>query len=418
MDRKSIDYNNRSPYGIRLIKPDGAPLRILQVIPNLNLGGAEQSCIDIAKAIQSSGGQSFVVSNGGQRAHEAGLHGGRHFNCPVHRKNPYLIWKNIGRLAKIIRQHKIDIVHARSRAPAWAAYYAARRTDIPFMTTFHAAYKFKSGLKKRYNSVMTRGVHTIAISEFIKDHIQENYGLEDGQISVAYRGLSLDKFHPNAVSPERMIQLARQWRVPEDKAVILMPARLSRIKGHGAVIEALGLLKRRDAICIMVGGADENDPYYKELSEMIRSRKLAGQVKIVGRCIDMPAAYSMATCVVSTSAVPEGFGRVPVEAQAMGKPVIASNIGATVETIVEGETGFLVPPNNPVAISKALQKILNMSAAERNALGSKAMNRVADKFSLDAMCKVVLNSYLKVSAAHLNDKKEAAPSREELDKAA
>lgn len=386
-----------NPYKTTLTKKDGTPITVLQVVPTLNAGGAETSCIQMAQAITQAGGKSIVVSDGGYRLPQVEKWGARHIKLPVHRKGPLSIWQNSIRLRKVIEQLDVDVVHARSRAPAWAAYFAAKKAGVPFMTTFHAAYKFRFGLKRRYNSVMAKGKHVIAISEFISSHIKQHYETPPNNVSVVYRGAALDKFHPNAVTPARMIQLTEQWNLPEDRAMILMPTRLTRIKGHLTLLEALARLNRRDVSCVIMGASDPKTSYQHAVEKMIMERGLQDIVKLVPPCQDMPAAYRLATVVVNPSTVPEGFGRIPIEAQAMGKPVIATNLGATKETIMHGATGFLVPPEDPDALSHAIHDVLIMKESERHRMGSLAMATVAEKFSQQQMCEKTLRIYQKIA---------------------
>lgn len=366
---------------------------ILQVIPELGAGGAEQSCIDVAHAIVDAGWQSILVSNGGNRVHEVTRRGTHHISLPVDSKSPFKMWRNVARLRKIIRDHRVDIVHARSRAPAWSCYFAAKAEGIPFVTTCHAAYKYDNSWKRRYNSIMAKGERVISISNFISGYLKENYGLHESRIRLAFRGIDLNKFHPNLVTPERMIGLANQWRIPDGASVILMPARISRIKGHHFLIEAMAELKRDDVVCVFVGSDQGRKAYVEELYQTIEEKGLTGRVRIVNHCNDMPTAYMLSTVTVCASMVPEGFGRVPVEAQAMGRATIATSHGATGETIIPGQTGWLVEAGNVDELVLALEQALSLTNAERAYLATASMNHVAQNFTVEHMCNVVLNTY-------------------------
>ncbi len=366
---------------------------ILQVIPSLQSGGAEQSCIDVTAAIVRAGGRALVATSGGRWTAEIIRAGGTVIQMPMMSKNPVTLWRNAARLEKIIRQHGVDVVHARSRAPAWSAYWAAERTGVPFMTTFHAAYKFDSRFKHKYNSVMAKGRRIIAISQFIAQHILDHYDVNPAHIRVIYRGTPMEKFHPNMIQPERLIKLAREWRIPDDKHLILMPSRLTRIKGHHVLIEALAKMKRKDVFCIICGAVPERDHYEEELMALIVKNKLTHQVRIVGICQDMPAAMRLAQLVVAPSLVPEGFGRIPVEAQAMGTPCVASAIGGHNEIVVDGETGWLVPPDDADAMAAAMNKALDMTDIERTTLATKAMNFVSQHFTREQMTAQTLAVY-------------------------
>ncbi len=363
---------------------------VLQIIPNLGAGGAEQSCVDMVEGLTSNGYPAFVVSAGGRRVEEVERHNGLHFQKNVKSKNPFVIIKNAFWLAQFIRRKHIGIVHARSRAPAWSAWIACRITGTLYVTTFHAAYKFSNPLKKFYNRVMARGDKIIAISQFIKDHIVMAYGVDPAKIHVVYRGLDTSKFSPEDVTETRKAVLRQAWGIKEGQRIVLMPARLSPIKGHKLFIEAMALLftsplEREEIIGIIMGDDQGREAYRLELTEHILSKGLIDKVKMVDHTSDMPAAYSLADVVVAPSLVPEGFGRVPVEAMAMGVPVIASGLGATVETVQDGVTGWRLPPENPQAWAQAIQRTLLMSADERAAMAQTSQKGAREKFSRQKM---------------------------------
>ncbi len=369
---------------------------ILQLIPSLESGGAERSCIDVTAAIVKAGGRALVATSGGRWTNEIIRAGGTVISMPLKKKNPLLLWQNKKRVMEVIRAHKVDIVHARSRAPAWSGYWAAKAMHVPFMTTFHAAYKFHGKMKKRYNSVMSKGVRIIAISHYIAQHILDNYEVDAGRVRVIYRGIQTEKFHPNMVHPERLIKLARDWQVPDDKHLILMPSRLTRIKGHHVLIEALAKMKDRDFFCVICDASPERDHYQQELVELIEKHGLESQVRIVGFCSDVPAAMRLAQLVVAPSLVPEGFGRVPVEAQAMGTPVVASAIGGHNEVVIDKETGWLVPADDAVETATPMDRALGLSDLERVTMATKAMNFVAEHFTKEQMTAHTLDVYLEV----------------------
>ena len=369
------------------------PYRILQLIPSMQSGGAEKSCIDVAAAIVRSGHQAYVATSGGLWTAEIIRAGGKVISLPLKSKNPLTIWRNAKRLAEIIREYDIDLVHARSRAPAWSGYWAAQKTGVPFMTTFHAAYKFNGKMKQRYNSVMVKGERIIAISQYIAQHILDHYVVNPAKIRVIYRGTPLERFHPNMVQPERMIKLTKEWQIPDDKHLILMPSRLTRIKGHHVLLEALTKMPRKDYFCIICGATPDRDHYQQELMELIVKYGLSDRVRIVGICADMPAAMRLAQLVVAPSLVPEGFGRIPVEAQAIGTPCVASAIGGHNEIMIDGETGWLVPPDDAQAMADAMNKALDMDDLQRVTMATKAMNFVAAHFSKEQMTEKTLQVY-------------------------
>ena len=372
---------------------------ILQIIPSLKSGGAERSCIDVAEGIVKAGGKAIVVSAGGRWVGElARFPNAQHIELPVHTKNPFRMWRNSKILAKLIRDQSVDIIHARSRAPAWSAYWAAKETNIPFMTTFHAAYKFNGSLKKKYNSVMSKGVRVIAISHYIAQHIWDNYGVDTNRIRIVHRGTSFDKFNPATIHPERMVKLAKAWHVPDDKALILMPSRLTRIKGPNVLIEALAKLNRTDWFCVIAGAEHANHAYQEELMDLIRKHGLEERIRLVPHLDDVPAAMRLAQVTVAPSIVPEGFGRMPVEAQAVGCPVVISKIGGTPETVLDGETGFLVAPDDAEDLARGIDTVLNMTREQRDEMSYKAMEFVRAHFSKEEMQAQTLDVYRELLA--------------------
>ena len=308
------------------------------------------------------------------------------------------MWRNSKTLEKLIREHGVDIIHARSRAPAWSAYWAANAAKIPFMTTFHAAYKFNGSLKKKYNSVMAKGARVIAISHYIAQHIWDNYGVETQNIRIVHRGTALDKFNPAMIHPERMIKLAKSWGVPEDKALILMPSRLTRIKGPNVLIEALAKLPRRDWFCVICGAENANHVYQVELMDLIHKHGLEEHIRLVPHLEDVAAAMRLAQLTVAPSIVPEGFGRMAVEAQAVGCPVVVSKIGGTPETVLDGETGFLVAPDDADDLARGIDRVLNMTHAERDEMAACAMQFVHTHFSKAEMQAKTLDVYRELLA--------------------
>jgi glycosyltransferase involved in cell wall biosynthesis len=386
---------------------------ILQIIPELGPGGAEQGCIDIAGELAQVGATAIVVSNGGSRVHELARAGATHVSLPVHSKNPLIMWQNIASIRRLIREHRVDIVHARSRAPAWSAWRACKGTDARFMTTCHAPYNTESNVKKFYNSSISKGERVIAISGYVAQYLRDMFGLDDRTIRIVHRGIALDRFHPTTVTAERMIKLNRAWRLPDGASIVMMPGRLTRWKGHHVLIEAMALLKREDLFCVLIGSDQGRSEYTQELESAIRERGLEGRIRIVEHCNDMPAAYMMATVVVSASTDPEGFGRVPVEAQAMGRPIIATDHGGARETIRRGETGWLIPPNDAQALHDALVEALSLTATQRAILATRAMAHVAEHFTKERMAYETLNVYAELLEAKLSGHQAATQFSEE-----
>ena len=372
---------------------ESRPRSVLQVLPALETGGVERGAVDIAAAVAAAGWRALVASSGGAMVRELVRAGAEHVTLPLARKSPFALRANVAPLAALIESEGVDIVHARSRAPAWSAYEAARRTGRPFVTTFHGTYNFGNALKRWYNGVMARGDRVIAISDFIADHVRRNYGVGDERLRVVPRGIDLEVFDPARVNSERIVQLAGKWRLPDGVPVVMLPGRLTRWKGQAALIDALTVLGRRDVCCLLVGDDQGRHGYRKELERRIRTRGLDGVVRIVGHCDDMAAAYMLADAVVSASLDPEAFGRVAVEAQAMGRPTIVTDHGAARETVLAGETGWLTPPGNAGALARALEAALALDADARETLAARAMPRVRAKFSKQAMCDRTLAIY-------------------------
>lgn len=370
---------------------------VMQVLPALVTGGVERGAVDMAVALAEAGWKAIVVSEGGPMVRELIRAGAEHVTLPVASKNPLVIRANALKLAELIAAHGVDIVHARSRAPAWSAWIAAQATGAHYVTTFHGTYNLGwFGLKQKYNAVMTRGERVIAISDFIAEHARRVYGLEPERIRVVHRGIDMARFDPARVSPERIIQLAQKWRLPDGYQVIMLPGRLTRWKGQAVLIEALALLGRHDVRCLLVGSDQGRTGYREELVELVKRRGLTDVVHLVDECGDMPAAYMLTDVVVSASTDPEAFGRVAVEGQAMGRPVIATAHGATDETVLPGRTGWLTAPGDPQALAQALDRFLALSAEERGLMARDAMDFVRAKFSKEAMCARTLDVYREV----------------------
>jgi glycosyltransferase involved in cell wall biosynthesis len=371
---------------------EGRPPAVLQVIPRLVSGGAERGTVELAAALTAAGWTAYVASAGGPLEHAVTRGGGTHLTLPLASKNPLVMRRNAAALAREIRRFEIDIVHARSRAPAWSAAAAAHTTECHFVTTFHNAYGVGSRLKHRYNSVMARGERVIAISDFVAGHAARVYGVGADRLRTIPRGVDLDLFDPRQVTGARMAELARRWQVPDGMPVVMLPGRLTRWKGGLDFVAAISALGRRDLFCLMLG-AEQRPGFRAELEAAVARHRLDGLFRIVEDCHDMPAAYMLADVVVSASTDPEGFGRVIVEAQAMGRPVIATDHGGARETIVPGITGWLVPPRAPVALADAIGIALSLAPADRSLLACRAVQHVAAHFTHEKMCAKTIAVY-------------------------
>ncbi len=325
--------------------------------------------------------------------------GGEIVHLPVATKSPLGIWRNARAIAALIKQHNVDVVHARSRAPAWSAYFAAKRCNVPFVTTYHGLYKSRSPLKRWYNSVMARGAAVIAVSQFIGQHVAQTYPKAAARVFVIPRGVDLTHFLDSPISRLRLESLLRAWHLTEDtRRVILMPGRISATKGHGVLIDALALLRqqRDDFVCVCVGDNDGKNKYAKRLEQRIMASGLSGCVRFPGHTPDMPAAYALSDVVVVPSTRPEAFGRVPVEAQALARPVVAAAHGGACETIVHGVTGFLVEPHSAIALADGLEAALSMDEEQRCAMAQAGLNSVLAIYRTDRMCKQTLEVYEQV----------------------
>ena len=371
---------------------EGRPPAVLQVIPSLVSGGVERGTVDLAGALVAAGWTAYVASAGGPMEHQLTRVGARHLTLPLASKNPLVMQRNAAALIDIIRRHKIDIVHARSRAPAWSAWRAARATRRRFVTTFHNAYDIGLPLKRWYNSVMAKGERVIAISQFVGDHAAAVYGIGPDRLRVIPRGVDLAQFDPSRVRGERVAALAEQWRVPEDAKVVMLPGRLTRWKGGLDFIEAIARLRRHDLRCLLVG-AEQRPGFRREIETAIERLGVGGLFRVVDDCRDMPAAYMLSDVVVSASTDPEGFGRVIIEAQAMGRPVVATDHGGARETISPGVTGWLAHPSDPVSLAAAIAAALALDPAERTAFAHRARAHVAAEYTRETMCGRTIDVY-------------------------
>ncbi|WP_374470683.1 glycosyltransferase family 4 protein [Phenylobacterium sp.] len=377
---------------------------LLQVVPELETGGAEQTTLEVARAVVQAGGRAIVASRGGRMAARLAADGGELVPLEAQSKNPLVILGNARRLAALIRREKVSLVHARSRAPAFSALWAARATGRPFVATYHGVYKAKSGLKRWYNAVMTRGDLVIANSDYTRAHVLAEHHLPAEKVVTIPRGVDLDRFDPEKVAPERVARLREAWGIPpgDPRTKVLLAGRLTRIKGHATIVDAVARLAaegRRDLLVLFAGDDQGRTEYRQELEAQIAAAALQDTVKIVGHCDDMPAAFLLCDLAILPTTVPESFGRAAVEPQAMGRPVVASAHGGTVETVVDGLTGWLVPPGDAPAWAEALRTAVDAGPARRGEMGRTAMDRARQLYRVDAMCAATLAAYERVLEA-------------------
>ncbi len=376
---------------------------LLQVVPELETGGAEQSTIDVAHAVVRAGGNALVATRGGRMTSRLQADGGRLAQMPVQTKNPLTMLGNAARLVALIRQEQVSIVHARSRAPAFSALWAAHATGTPFVATYHGVYKAQSGLKRWYNAVMTRGDLVIANSDYTRDHVLAEHRVDPAKLVTIPRGVNLERFDPNFVTPNRIAALRSAWAIPADaRTRILLAGRLTRIKGHLTIVEAarrLAARGRSDFLILFVGDDQGRTGYTAEVQGAIDAAGLGDAVRIVGHCDDMPAAYLLADLAILPTVVPESFGRAAVEPQVMGRPVIASGHGGVTETVLDGVTGWLAPVEDPEAWADALATAIDLGPGRRLEMGEAGKKRARQLYSADAMCAATLSAYERVLEA-------------------
>ena len=375
-------------------------LNVLQVIPKLGYGGAETGCYDIAHFLSENDCGSFLATSGGELIKFIKKDKVRLIRLPVHSKNPILILFNTLVLVIYIFLFKINIIHARSRAPAWSCYFASLITRRSFVTTFHGTYNFKSNIKKFYNSIMLRAKLTIAGSNFIFSHINENYGeylSKEKKLRVIFRGINVDYFNPKNISFLKQEKLKQEWDLSSNKFTILLPGRLTYWKGQEKFIESLNILIEDYNItnfqAVILGSDQGRKVYTKKLINLVQRYRLNKKIKFIQHCKEMPLAYSLADVVVSASIEPEAFGRVSVEAQAMGKPIVASNIGGSKETIINKKTGFLYKHDDPRELAKILNTVIQLSVDDLKFMGNEGRKNVTKKFDVETMCQSNLIEY-------------------------
>ena len=375
-------------------------LNVLQVIPKLGYGGAETGCYDIAHFLKENDCGSFIATSGGELLKFVKKEKVKVLRLPVHSKNPLLIIFNALMLSLYIIIHRIDIVHARSRAPAWSCYFACLLTNKNFVTTFHGTYNFKSNIKKFYNSVMLRAKLTIAGSNFIFNHINENYNeylSKEKKLRVIFRGINIDYYNPKNISVLKQEKLKKEWDLSSNEFTILLPGRLTYWKGQEKFVESLNILiedyNTINFQAIILGSDQGRKVYSKKLINLVERYNLNKKVKFIQHCKEMPLAYSLSDVVVSASIEPEAFGRVSVEAQSMTKPIIASNIGGSKETIINKKTGFLYKFDDPRELAKCLNTVIQLSQDELKLMGNEGRKNISKKFDVETMCQSNLKEY-------------------------
>ena len=373
--------------------------RILQIIPNMEIGGAERTVLEITSFLKDAEFSSLVLTSGGKLIGELEKENIEVIKLKIDKKNPYSIIKNFFLFIKIFREKKIDLVHVRSRAPAWSAIFAAKKIGIPVLTTWHGHVSNSSFIKKIYNSIMLKGDAVIANSAYTAERISKIYNIDLNKIDIISRGVNVESFEGSKFSNTEISNMRKMWSVDDNKIIILFPARLTRWKGHLVTIEAINLLKKEKffdhVIFLFAGEKAGAENYIKKLNSIITKFKLQENIKLVERIENMPLAYLASDIVLSPSIEPEPFGRIPIEAQAAGKTIIASDHGAVKDTIKNGNnfTGFKVKPNDPQALSIAIKQSITMDKKDLTKMHERAISNVKNNFSLENMCKKTLEVY-------------------------
>jgi len=378
-------------------------LKVLQVIPKLGYGGAETGCYDIAHYLYENDCKSYIITSGGELIKFINKKKVKLIRLPVQSKNPIIMLFNTIIISLIILFCNINIVHARSRAPAWSCFLATKITGRKFVTTFHGTYNFKSKLKKFYNSVMVRSDLIIAGSNFIFSHIKENYSEylnTKKKFLVIFRGINTDYFDPSTTLEKDEDELFKLWELKVGKKIILFPGRLTSWKGQEMFLDAINKVNIQlghDAFIAVILGSDQGrDLYKKNLTRLVEQYRLTNQVKFIEHCKNMPVAYKISNFVVSASIEPESFGRVSVEAQSMQKPILASNIGGSKETIIDNKTGILFESGNSEEMSKKIIELLSLDESTLNQMGVEGRKNVINKFNVEKMCFSTYSEYKKL----------------------
>ena len=378
-------------------------LKVLQVIPKLGYGGAETGCFDIAHYLFENNCSSFLITNGGPLTKFINKKKVKYIRLPVNSKNPIIMLLNTILISVIVFFYNIDIIHARSRAPAWSCFLASKITRKKFVTTFHGTYNFKSKIKKFYNSVMLRSDLIIAGSNFIFSHIKENYKEylnNSKKFLVIFRGINIDYFDASTIFTEDEDKLFKSWNLEVEKKTILLPGRITEWKGHEMFIEAMNKINiqlgHKSFKAVILGSDQGRDLYKKKLIRLVEQYRMNDQIKFVDHCENMPLAYKISDLIVSTSIEPEAFGRIAVEAQSMEKPIIASNLGGSKETIVNNKTGILFDAGDSDDLSKKIIEFFNFDKSTIEQMGKEGRKNVSAKFNVEKMCFSTYSEYKKL----------------------
>ena len=373
-------------------------ISVLQVIPQLDVSGASQGCIDVANYLIENNHNCLVMTHSGKRLEDAKKKGIKVIISPVHSKNPITIFLNIFRLLNVIRKDQIDIIHVRSRAPAWSCFFASKFSGKKFISTFHGSYNFNSFIKKFYNSIMLRMDGTIAISRFIENQIKNQYSVTPKNLKVIYRGINTKIFNSNNVNLERIEQLKKEYLLGSDSIKILLPGRLTGWKGHLVLVQAVAEVIKsvKNKIEVLFVGPEDNLGLKKRLKDQIEDLNMTEFFHFIGSSDEMTNIYALSDIVISSSTDPEAFGRIAVEAQSMGKFVIASNHGGSVETIIDSETGYLYSPQNYRELADRIIKSIEQQKYNSSNVSEACIKNVKENYTVEAMCKETLEFYKRI----------------------
>ena len=379
-------------------------MKVLQVIPRLDYGGAEAGCYDLAHYLAEKNCKSYIITSGGALLRYIKKNKVKLIRLPVHSKNPILMVLNFILITLIILFFNISIVHARSRIPAWSCLLATKLTRRKFVTTFHGTYNFANSIKRFYNSVMVRSDLVIAGSNFIFSHIYENYekilNKKKRKLLVIFRGINTEYFAQNYVSEMKLKNQIKAWKIDKNDFIILLPGRLTKWKGHIVFIEALNILNKQNKTksfsAIILGNNPNKKVYYQKLLSLVEKYRLNKKIKFIPFCKEMPTAYKLADVVVSASIEPEAFGRVSIEAQSMEKPIVASDIGGSKETIIQHQSGLLFKSGDAMSLAEKLKEILNLHDKSLKLMGIEGRKNVLKKFNVEKMCNSTFIEYKKL----------------------
>lgn len=382
-------------------EPSNEPV-VLQVLPELEMGGVELGTIEIASELQKQGIKNFVASQGGRLTAELKKMKVNHLTLPLKTKNIFKMRKNANALAEFIKKNGINIVHARSRAPAWSAYWAAKKAGVHYMTTFHGTYGLGPlGIKKIYNKIMTLGEKVIVISNHIKNHVLRHYKVDENKLRLVHRCVDIEKFNPELVSQQRIIKATKEYNLPEDKPVLTLIGRVTRWKGQHLLVEALSKMKNKNYYCVIAGDDQGRINYVEKIRALAEKYRLKNRIGFYGKVLDPQALMQASTIVLSTAIEPEAFGRISVEGQAMGKIVVASDIGGSLDTIKDGVTGKLFKSGSATSLAHALDWALALNDEEKKKITQAAQKNAKDNFTKQIMCDKTIAVYRELAAEKL-----------------